>query len=171
MEMFKDFDDILRMDKKHGVLDQVSVRPYRLELLHKALADLEIKLSVPDDIHGQFNVARNMALYTYFFYALAPVVHLKTYIIIEHALRVRSNAPIEKTFKMLLKQAVSEGWIIDSGFRHIDPLSKGNPYSHSLIDLLPRMRNGLAHGSNMLDSSCLRHIQICCDLVNQLFPK
>lgn len=169
MEEFKKLGEVFQKDSKHGFLDQASTQAYELEGLHKCLAHFELGPAVPDDIRGQFNVARNMAIYTYFLYALAPEVHLKTYTVMEYALRVRSGAPKEKSFKQILKQAVSEGWIRDSGFQHLEEPSKANTYCKSLIDILPRMRNSLAHGSSMLDPSCLGHIQKCCDFVNQLF--
>lgn len=170
MEKFKKLEEIGLKDTKHGLVHALTGQSYELKALHECLNQIELKASAPDEIKSQFNVARNMALYTYFFYALAPEVHLKTFTVMEYALRIRSGASKEKPFKQILRQAVSEGWIRDSGFQHLEKPDKNNLYSKNLVDILPDMRNRLAHGSNMLDPSCLGHIQKCCDFVNQLFP-
>ena len=83
MEDFKTLDDVIKIDEKHILLSKVTGGLLSLEKLHKVLSEIVLNENVPDKIKGQFNVARNMALYTYYFYALAPEVQHKTYTIIE----------------------------------------------------------------------------------------
>lgn len=112
-----------------------------------------------------------MALYTYYFYALAPEVQLKTFTVIEMALRERAGNKKDQMLQSLLKEAVSSGWIVDSGFRHISSPQPNNPYCHSLIDTLPKLRNDSAHGSTQLTFDTIGYLEKGADLINQLFTK
>src|SRR5467141_1534588 len=82
--------------------------------LHAYVSSITMHSGVPEEIRSQFNVARNMALYQYFFYALAPEVQLKTYTIIEYALRLRAGTGKKLMLKDLIEKANREGWISDA---------------------------------------------------------
>lgn len=166
---FKRLEDLTRMDESHVALAQLTGRVLDLDRHYRAVASIELSEEVPEDVRGQFNVARNMALYTYFFYDLAPEAQLKTFTVIELALRLRANNPKVKMLRQLLKLAVEEGWIRDSGFRHIENPLPENPYSRSLIDTLPQLRNESAHGSTNLTPGTVWYLERCADFVNQLF--
>lgn len=77
------------MDIAHLHFGHITGRVPNIEKCHKALSEIELHAGVPEDVRGQFNVARNMALYQYFMYALAPEVQMKTFSVIELALRRR----------------------------------------------------------------------------------
>ena len=171
MEEFKNLSEILEIDEKHILLSKVTGGLLDIELLHKTLYEIELNDNVPEEIKGQFNVARNMALYTYYFYALAPEVQHKTYTVIEYALKIRANSDKKLMLKKLLAKAVEEKWIIDSGFRHIENPDEENSYCKSLIKTLPDLRNAAAHGQSFLLPDCVGHIEKCADFVNQLFDE
>lgn len=170
MEELKSLEELTKMDKKHSLMGAVCGSIPNLEAMHKYLSHEKLNRAVPDEIKGQFNVARNMALYSYFFYALAPEVHLKTYTIIEHALRLRANPSKRFMLKSLIELAVRENWVTDAGFRHIENPVPDNQWCKSMVKAIPSLRNSQAHGSNMLVGDCLHHISVCADFVNQLFP-
>lgn len=170
MEDFKTLDELTKMDEKHALMGVVCGSVPSLEGMHEYLANEILNETVPNQIKGQFNVAKNMALYSYFFYALAPEVQLKTYTVIEHALRIRTNPKKTMMLKALINHAVSQRWISDSGFRHIVNPSSDNDWCKSMVDVMPNLRNSKAHGSTMLVGDCLHHISSCTDFVNQLFP-
>lgn len=171
MEEFKKFDDILVIDKLHTNLASISGRIIDLEKWHKVLDGIQLIDSAPDPIKGQFNVLRNMAIYTYFHYALAPEVCLKAYTLIEYGLRIKVNSNNIKMLHALLKVAIENEWITDKGFRHLNNPQDGNQYCQSLSKVLPSLRNKQAHGSTMLDPWCLTSITICADLINQIFSE
>lgn len=170
MEEFKSLEELTEMDEKHRLLGTVCGSIPSLEGMHKHLSQEVLNNEVPDEIKGQFNVAKNMALYSYFFYALVPEVHLKVYTVLEHALRLRINPKKRLMFKALLKHAVSQGWIKDSGFRYIENPSSDNKWCESMVDVMPSLRNSKAHGSSMLVGDCLHDLSVCADFLNQLFP-
>lgn len=93
----------------------------------------------------------------------------------------------------LLNRAVSEGLLRDEGFRQHRRIREwqqfykeemqaagldGDPievrtdlqtYVKALTDTIPTLRNDLAHGSCTLHAGGLLTVEICCDLINQLF--
>lgn len=169
MEEFKNLDQITEPDERHGLLDALTGRRFTLEGLHAAVKGVELCEAAPEEIKSQFNVARNLILYTWFSYSLDPVAQLKTYILIEHALNIKDGGR-DRPLKTMLKRAVSEVWISDSGFRHVtfDP-KEPQKYCASLVETLPSLRNDASHGSNMLCQGAVSHLQICADFINQLF--
>lgn len=170
MEELKSLEELIQMDEKHRLIGAVCGSVPNLEGMHRYLAQETLNDEVPDEIKGQFNVAKNMALYSYFFYALSPEVHLKTYSVIEHALRLKAKPKGRKMLKALLNHALSQGWISDKGFCHIKNPSPSNEWCKSMVEAIPSLRNSKAHGSTMLVGDCLHHISTCADFINQLFP-
>ena len=169
MEEFKKLRDIAESDERHGLLDAITGTRLTLEGLHAAVEIIELNESAPEVIRSQFNVARNLTLYTWFSSSLDPVAQLKSYILIEHALNIKDGNR-DRSLNKMLKRAVSEQWISDSGFCHVTIDSKSpQKYCATLIDTLPSLRNGAAHGSNMLCQHAIGHLQICADFINQLF--
>jgi len=170
MEEFKKLSDILQVDERHVLLSAINGEVFDIEPLHQHLSEILLNDSAPEEIKDGFNIAKNMALYTYYFYALAPEVQLKTYSIIEYALKIKYDRKTRKGLKFLLKKAVYNSWITDKGFRHIPNPNKDNPCSKSLIDTIPDLRNHLAHGHSDIYPQCIGHIEKCADFVNQLYP-
>ena len=173
MEEFKTLEEITNIDEKHALMGAVCGFTPSLEGMHRHLSDERLNESVPVEIKGQFNVARSMALYTYFFYALAPEVHLKVFTVIEHALRLKVDPEGKKKMMLrkLMEYAVKNGLVKDSGFRHLENISGDNSWCISMIDGIPKLRNAKAHGSSYLYGDCLLDISICADYLNQLFPE
>lgn len=170
MEEFKSLEELTKMDEKHWLQGKVSNAVPDLKKMHEVLSRERLNEEVPNEIKGQFNVARNMALYTYFFYALAPEVQLKTYTIIEFALTLKTDSSKRLRLRDLLQLAVERSWISDAAFRHIESPSVSNEWCKSLQQNMRSLRNSQAHGSPILMGDCLLHIQICADFINQLFP-
>ena len=168
MECYKKYEDIINIDKRHILLGQITGQMLTLRALHEYVSKIEMHSHVPERIIGQFDVARNMALYTLFCYSLAPEVQMKSYSVIEMALREYYKNDKKTAFKNLLRKAVDTGILQDKGFRNASN-DDNNPYCKSLIDVLPSLRNESAHGTSLLNHDCVRHLEICADLVNQLF--
>lgn len=169
MEELKSLAALTLMDEIHVLIGGLTGRVPDLSKRYAHVASITMHDGVPEVIRGQFNVARNMALYQYFMYSLAPEVQLKTYTIIEHALRLRIDPSKKTGLAALLTKAAAEEWIRDKGFRHISSADDSNPYSRALAHVLPQLRNDAAHGSGHLTPDCIGHLEKCADLVNQLF--
>jgi hypothetical protein len=158
------------IDKQHLFLQKMGGKEIDLLSHHATLAAIQLNSSVPQIIRGQFNIAKNMALYSYFFYSLGSEVQLKACSVIEHALRVKANRP-ELMLRQLLTLANEKNWLSDSGFRQLEAPEPKNGYCKSLERVLPHLRNESAHGVPPLVWDCIAHIERCADLVNQLFPR
>lgn len=171
MEEFKSLEMLSVMDEKHRLMGAVCGSIPSLKGMHDYLSKEVLNEKVPDEVRGQFNVAKNMAIYSYYFYALAPEVQLKTYTVIEHALRLKAKPKKTMMLKALINHAVSQRWVTDAGFRHLDASSSGNEWCKSMITVIPSLRNLKAHGSSMQVGDCLHHISSCADFINQLFPR
>src|SRR4051812_5378871 len=91
MEELKKLDALSSMDEIHALIGGITGKVPDLAKRHAYIELITMHDGVPEVIRGQFNVARNMALYQYFMYSLAPEVQFKTYTIIEHALRLRND--------------------------------------------------------------------------------
>lgn len=169
MEEFIKFEEIIEPDERHGLIDQLTGIRLTLESLYRTLDGIKLLDSVPEEIQSQFNVTKNLAIYTWYSYSLNPVAQLKTYILIEHALKLKfekDNWPFPK----LIKKAISRGWVKDSGFSHIEADPQDNTkYVRNMIEVLPSLRNSAAHGSNGLNQHAVGHIQICAEWINQIF--
>lgn len=168
MNSFKEFDEILSIDKQHLFMMKLGGKTIELKSYHQEIAAIKLHCGVPQTIVGQFNIARNMALYTFFFYSLGSEVQLKTYTIIEHALRIKANRQ-DLMLRQLLMKANQKNWLCDVRFRHVREPGPDNHYCESLPKVLPQLRNESAHGVPPLVWDCVGHIEKCADLVNQLF--
>ena len=68
MEQLKSLDELTEMDEKHRLMGAVYGGVPSLEKMHDLLSQEHLNREVPDEIKGQFNVARNMALYSCLLY-------------------------------------------------------------------------------------------------------
>ena len=170
MDSFKPYDEIMSVDKQHLFLQKMGGKEIDLPSHHSTLEAIQMHTGVPLVIRSQFNIARNMALYSYFFYSLGAEVQLKACNVIEHALRIKAKRP-ELMLRQLLTLANEKNWLADSNFRHIGIEHQKKGYCKSLERVLPHLRNESAHGVPPLVWDCVGHIERCADLVNQLFPR
>jgi hypothetical protein len=170
MDLSKSFEEIMCIDKQHLFLQKMGAKEIDLSSHHQNISSIELHSGVPQTLRGQFNIARNMALYSFFFYSLGSEVQLKAYNVIEHALRIKANRP-ELMLRWLLALANDKNWLLDSGFRHVKDSSQSNASCQSLTIILSQQRNESAHGVPPLVWDCISHIERCADLVNQLFSR
>ncbi len=76
--------------------------------------------------------------------------------------------------KKLLKHAVKSDWIVDGDFSHLDEAKycpNGTKYCKTLPDVLPDLRNSLAHGSSFLTipMNAVGMVDINAHVINALF--
>ena len=190
MEDFKLFQEILEPDPRQkfwGVMTaQGAFRSLTLEDFHETAKAIELHEGVPEDIRNHFQTARHLQIYSFFCYPFHVSAMMHAYASAEFALKLKAGTP-EGGFKRLLKTGVREGWIRDDGFKvvqwqkerlesdtELDSETEGSPalkgYCEILYDSLPFLRNELMHGASFLHNSSATTLQICADLINQLFP-
>jgi len=181
MEEFKKFEEITLPDNRNTyfvIINQQTGerREYGLKDLYEEIKLTELHEVVPEDIRSQFNVARNLSLYTWFCYSFHNVSTLKTYSTVEMALRIRLDKPEKDRPSLwkMMKEAINKGLIKDRHFGHIMEQSldgQPKPFVEDLPDAIAYLRNLEAHGSTALGPWSLMVLRICADIINQLFDK
>lgn len=174
MEEFKLLASLTNPDKRNfywSVIDLSTRTPRRLELddIYKSISEICLDKVVPDDIRSQFNVAKNVAVYSWYCYPFHQVCEMKAYSTVELALKLRleKNYPFPK----LITKAINLGLIKDAGFSHLrKPVDEASvDYSKSLVKIMPELRNDLAHGGTTLHPGAVGTLRICADFINQLY--
>ena len=177
MEELKKLEEITLPDSRntHYVLINRQTgqqRKYRLEDLHGVVKSIELNEDVPEDVRSQFNVARNISLYSWFCYPFHNIADMKTFSTLEMALRVKLKKQNTRTSLFhLIGISVKQGLIKDKHFSHIRAKLtnlESTCYVESLPKLISSLRNNWAHGSTMLyDASAMN----LADFINQIFDK
>ena len=67
MNSLKSLDELMHIDKQHLFLEKIGGKKVELTTHHEKIASIELHQGVPQTIRGQFNITRNIALYSYFF--------------------------------------------------------------------------------------------------------
>lgn len=189
METLKPLAEITEPDFRNQIKVFINqrtgeTRRNTLKDMHDAVSDLRLGADVPENIQTQFAVAQNLAVYAWFCYRFHMTAELQALATIEFALRLRLQPATEneRHFKTMLRTAVKKGLIKDGGFHYfpVPPskkqtvVTKSGPkvvdsYSELLVELLPSMRNDLAHGATTLFDGAAGMLRIAADLINQLF--
>ena len=159
-------------------------RPMALEDLHSVASSIKLHNGVPEAVREHFATALNLIIYSWFFYPFNVTAQLLAYVSVEFALRQRYADKPKAKFRTLVARAVREGLVTDEGFSHIaTPAERQAPpfmdpplpnvdnttYAETLIEIIPSLRNTLAHGSNMLHMHGASSVRVCADFINQLF--
>ena len=175
MEHFTELDQIKNPDERNLFFVLVNEetgesRGISLEDIHYSVSQIELVEAVPDSIRSQFNIAKNLAVYSWFSYPFHQISEMKAFSSVEDALKCVLGKH-KHGFKGLLKKAVCLGLLRDGGFSHIpkpeNPAS--NEYSQTLPEIMPRLRNNLAHGSTTLQPGSITNLRICSEVINQLY--
>jgi hypothetical protein len=174
-EQLKKYEEILEPDfrsklivvsnTKTGVSRQIELKD-----VYNTINSIELSHNVPEDIISQFNIARNLAIYTWFSYSFHQISELKSFSTLEFALRQIYGK--KRGLGKLISSAVKDGRIKDIGFSHIASDGRDESsinYVNKLKELIPSFRNDLAHGSTTLHDGSFFTLRFCADFINQLY--
>lgn len=188
MEAFKNIDDVLKPDERWESFVNMNeqtkeIRRVDLEDHYDQVAHISLDTGVPENIATHFLTAKHLWVYSWFVYRFVTVAQLQAYASLEFALRERlrfSSKGKRVGFARLLAMAVEEKLLKDEGFEKIRLQGVGidgilraqgdRQHVRTLADVLPKLRNDLAHGSSTLmpDPTLLA---IVAEAINQLFRK
>jgi hypothetical protein len=194
MEYLKKIVEIVKPDVRQNCFVKIDVQngtfhPFTLEDFHQKAKSIKLHASVPENIRSHFATARNLIVYSWFYYPFNVTAQFIAYTTVEFALRTKFNDR-RTNFKNLLKKAIDAGLITDRGFsdrvRKVKHIRENNAvllpdfhlpepklmreYADTLVESIPFLRNQIAHGTNMLHEQGAKHVRICAELINQLFP-
>lgn len=151
-----------------------ALRKMVLEDMWALVAPFELPEQVPKDIRDQFDKARHAFIYSWFSYDLATLAEQQSYAVLEMALRERyrtetPQATDRPMLANLLHVAQKRKWLIRDEFAV--PSISGTSEAACLLDMLPMLRNELAHGSTrLLPVGSLEMMRLCFDVIRKLFP-
>jgi hypothetical protein len=140
-----------RYDINHSIGEMT---PMTIESIYTVVEGVRLNEKAPDDVRSQFNIARNLAIYSWFVYSFNEVAARQALAALEMAAR-RKTGDDKTAFKNLL-----------------DKLFPGRQLAPdlSLAKAVSTIRNELAHGSTMLSGQGLGFVRMCSELINELFP-
>ena len=172
MESIKLLNEILKPDFRNAIR-QVRFpgrpsRPIDLEDIHSLISEIILNENVPDDVRTQFVQAQNLAIYAWFCYQFHTTSELAAFAAVEMALKRKYNS--KASLAQLIKRAAQDGLIADHGFsvgRNREP--DGRRYVDILSEVIPTLRNDLAHGSTTMHPFSYTSLHICADFINQVF--
>lgn len=177
MEDLKPFDKLLDPDDRWAYFSTVNRetgerKPYALRDRYEGVHEAELPCCVPEEIRSEFNVARMLCVYAWLYYPFHSMAELKAFATVELALRVRFPELKKGVgLKVLLGHAVAQGVLTDKGFSHIHADEKSpQSYAQQLPELIPTLRNALAHGNVQLHPGSIFTVRNCCEIIRQLFP-
>lgn len=197
MDTLRPLDQLFNQDtrwKFWEVYDPVNqkTRPFTLHDLHGDIQTVGLRSFCPAEVVIQFEQARNLMLYSWLVYRFSTIAALHALTTLELALKLKCRLTGRlgsgRSLRPLLEIAVAERWINDNGFRnwhhtqrrreqYPDLFAALSPqgatvgtYCSGLVEAIPRMRNVLAHGSEtLIGPHALTILEVCADLINQLF--
>lgn len=160
MERLKRLEDICRPDERYQNrvdidLSTGAVTPTTVESIYVLVEKIKLGAGVPDEVRSHFEIARNLALYSWFVYSFNVVAGMQAFASLEMAVRIKTNATKDNNFYDLLEK-VFPGRELAPGI--------------SLRKAITKMRNDLAHGSSMMHGQGISGLRFCADLINELFP-
>ena len=130
-------------------------REFNIRDLHEEVELIKLDKAVPEDVRSQFNVARNLCLYSWFSYSFHNVACIKAYLTIEMALRIKLGKPEEAicNLRPMLEEALARGILQDK----------------SLPETIAYLRNLAAHGSPMNGPWSVLMLRRCAETLNEEF--
>jgi hypothetical protein len=172
VEELKKLDELTRPDDRQhffGIADADTGdhRALAVSDLYSSAASLKLHDGVPGKVRSHFAAVKNLVAYSWFYYPFNTTAQFLSYVSVEFALRVRLGASPQEGFRSLIRRAVEQKLISDEGFSHIKPAaaeeariiqalnlspapSRNKTYVETLIEVLPELRNNLAHGAHMV---------------------
>ena len=192
----KDLKEVTRPEGRslrlHYLPESQEPVPFTLEIHHELVVSLALDPPVQIIVHSEFDVARNLLLYTWFESSFMHPAELQAFASLELGLRLRlcgwEHLRDGPGLRKLLRQALNRGLIRDE---HICPYPRltgfGQAWSQeqgvdapefeavrSYVDVLceeiPAVRNRLAHGHAGWAGTAFATLSTCRDLLNRLAP-
>lgn len=190
MEKFKKINEIMQYDSRFDIFvgdyydDQNKPKGLKLHHIYSKVENINLNNNVPEDIQSQFNIAKNLFVYSWYVYSFSNVAELKAISTLEYALRMKLNKK-KLRLRASLDFAIENNLIIDS--RLYEKEKEWNEleklYSSEIPEIdfkemtkstgkfLANYRNILAHGSTTLSIPSSIIINVVADFINQLFSK
>lgn len=171
MEKLNPYSEISEPDLRNTLWVKSDGTKLTLQEYYQMVERIELRTSVPEEIHSQWNVTRNVWLYSWHVYSFHQVAEMKAFSVLELALKTKLGKP-KWMLHRCLKEAVQQGYFNKDDFVFSNGLNNpmsNEEYVNGLLHHLPNMRNRHAHEGTILHPDSMLHLGLCADLINQLF--
>ena len=176
MEELKKLEEITLPDRRNTYYVLINQktgqqRKYCFQDLYDIVKSIELHEDVPEDVRSQFNIARNIALYSWFCYPFHNIADMKTFSTLEMALRVKLKKQDTRTSLFhLIEMSVKQGLIKDKHFSHIKPKLtdlESTSYVKELPKTISLFRNKKDQDSSLV-SFCVLQTSLSISFGDQL---
>ena len=162
MEKLKALDEVCQPDVRYRNrvdldLTTGAVSETTIQSIYRLIEPIHLSEKVPDDVRSHFEIAKNLALYSWFVYSFNVVAAMQAYSTLEMALKQKAGKK-RISLKKSLAQAF-EGRQLAGGI--------GPPID--LSEAIAYLRNDLAHGNPTLHGQGIDALELCAELINELF--
>lgn len=165
------------VNQKTGVQRKPTFADYEARV-----GDVVFPSEVPEAVQNHLTTAKNLLLYSWYYYPFSDTATLQLSLAVECALKTRLNAKPRDTLAWLLKEAIRQNVLKEDGFprwsshrramQKLHDLGDGSasrPLLDVVVEVLPSFRNTLAHGETFLADSGFLSLYIAADIIDQLF--
>lgn len=128
-----------------------------IQSLYSVIEPITLGEKVPYEVRSHFEIARNLALYSWFVYSFNVVAAMQAYASLELALKQKTGKSRVKFRKTL--DNTFQGRLLSS--------SVGPPMK--LAQVISELRNDLAHGTTTMHGQGIAVLATCAELINELF--
>jgi hypothetical protein len=165
MEEIKTSETILKPDYRRTrfvVTNQSGEQhPLAFKDIEERVSDVPTVSTAPEEVQNLLTTAKNLLLYSWYYYPFSTTASLQSSIALERALKIKLKAKPTETLGPLLKKAINLGLITDEG-------SKQN-LTEVLLKIFPCFRNVIAHGDIFLRDDGFLHLEVATQAIAQLF--
>ncbi len=165
---FKEFSELKEFDPRnfyHVFVD--SGERITLEDIYNNIAAIKLNKAVPEKIVTQFDVAKNLAVYSCFVYSFHEPAKMQAYSTLEFALKDVSMEKNQKSkwLKWMLKKSLKLGLITEKSFTR----NVSKEQFLEMVDIVVYFRNNMAHGTSTLIDDSPEMLRLCSNIINELY--
>ncbi len=166
---FKELSKLKEFDARNsyfGNVDENGFHALTLEVFYNNIAAIKLNKAVPEKIVTQFDVAKNLAVYSCFVYRFHEPAKMHAYSTLEFALKDILGAKNKGSLRKMIKSSIELGLITKNGFTNY---SNTDDFLKTLPKSISFFRNHSAHGSSALSNDSRRVLVLCSNLINELY--
>ena len=162
MEKLKPLDEVCQPDVRYrnrvdldlttGAFSETDIQS-----IYSLIEPITLAEKVPDEVRSHFEIAKNLALYSWFVYSFNVVAAMQAYASLEMALKRKAGKE-----RISLKNSLAQTF---KGRQLASVL--GPPID--LAEAIAYLRNDLAHGNSTLHGQGIDALELCAELINELF--
>jgi len=162
MEQLKTLEEVCQPDVRYRNRADLDLRTgavseTTIQTLYSLIEPIRLNKKVPEDVRNHFEIARNLALYSWYVYPFNVVAAMHAYATLEMAPKQKAGRK-----RISLKKSLAQAF---NGRQLAGGL--GPPVDVS--EAIAYLRNDLAHGNSTLHGQGVDALKLCAELINELF--